>query len=124
MDESAMHVDAREVAAGHAPETARMRALWLFLLGLMLMLVIALAVVMGVSWMYTGQAVVQSRGALPTELPRRGTAHWVNPPADLARLRARQHALLSGYGWVDREANVARIPIEQAMRVVAEGGER
>ena len=45
-----------------------------------------------------------------------------NPQQDLQDLRAKQKALLEGYGWVNKEAGVARIPIEEAMRIVVERG--
>jgi len=37
------------------------------------------------------------------------------------RARARDLERLSSYGWVDRKAGVAHIPIDQAMRLVAAG---
>jgi hypothetical protein len=43
-------------------------------------------------------------------------------PGRLERLRAREEAILGSYGWVDREAGIARIPIEDAMAVLAERG--
>jgi len=45
-----------------------------------------------------------------------------NPQQDMRELRARQQALLRGYGWINRDAGVARIPIEEAMRIVVERG--
>lgn len=45
-----------------------------------------------------------------------------NPQQELEALRAKQKALLEGYGWVNKEAGVARIPIEEAMRIVVERG--
>ena len=39
--------------------------------------------------------------------------------ATLARFRAEKHALLDGYAWVDRAHGVARIPVDEAMRIVA-----
>ena len=45
-----------------------------------------------------------------------------NPQQDMRELRAKQKALLEGYGWVNRDAGVARIPIEEAMRMVVERG--
>jgi hypothetical protein len=36
-------------------------------------------------------------------------------------LRAEQHKQLAGYGWVDRDAGIARIPIERAMDLRVEG---
>ena len=45
-----------------------------------------------------------------------------NPQQELQELRAKQKALLEGYGWVDRDAGVVRIPIEDAMKMVVERG--
>jgi hypothetical protein len=43
----------------------------------------------------------------------------VNPAEDLAAMRAAERAILESYGWVDREAGVARIPIERALDLAA-----
>ena len=45
-----------------------------------------------------------------------------NPQQELQELRAKQKALLDGYGWVNKEAGIARIPIEDAMKIVVERG--
>lgn len=44
------------------------------------------------------------------------------PAKDLAEFRAQEDQVLASYGWVDKEQKVARIPIEEAMRLVAERG--
>jgi hypothetical protein len=43
-------------------------------------------------------------------------------PATLAEFRAREDALLASYGWVEKDRGIVRIPIAEAMRVVAERG--
>ena len=43
--------------------------------------------------------------------PRLQTA----PPADLAAVQEEERRALTGYGWADEAAGVARIPIEEAM---------
>jgi hypothetical protein len=45
-----------------------------------------------------------------------------NPQQELQQLREKQKALLKGYGWVNKEAGVVRIPIEEAMKLVVERG--
>jgi hypothetical protein len=45
-----------------------------------------------------------------------------NPQQELRDLRAKQEGLLNGYGWVNKEGGVARIPIDEAMRMVVEKG--
>ena len=44
------------------------------------------------------------------------------PAQDLATYLAREAAILDSYAWVDEEAGIARIPIEQAMQLLAERG--
>jgi hypothetical protein len=39
----------------------------------------------------------------------------VNEEADLARLRAQEDARLSGYGWMDKQNGIVRIPVARAM---------
>ena len=45
-----------------------------------------------------------------------------HPQQDLRRLRAQEDAILEGYGWVDKGSGVARIPIEEAMKIVVQRG--
>ncbi len=40
----------------------------------------------------------------------------------MAILLAREEELLENYGWVDREAGIVRIPIDQAIELLAEDG--
>ncbi len=44
------------------------------------------------------------------------------PSADMAAFKARETAELNSYGWVDRQHGVVHVPIEQAMRNLAEHG--
>jgi hypothetical protein len=44
------------------------------------------------------------------------------PAPDLAAFRAREDDVLQSYGWVDKDASVVHIPIEEAMRILAERG--
>jgi hypothetical protein len=45
-----------------------------------------------------------------------------DPRQDLSDLRASEDALLDSYGWVDRNAGVVRIPIDEAIRLTLERG--
>jgi hypothetical protein len=47
-----------------------------------------------------------------------------SPIRDMAALRARESAVLSGYGWTDKGAGIGRIPIERAMDLALEPGLR
>ncbi len=43
-------------------------------------------------------------------------------PQVLREFRAQEDALLTSYGWVEKDKGLARIPIDEAMRIVAERG--
>lgn len=65
------------------------------------------------------------------DLPKPDLEHWPPPPAlqiapyaDLARLRAAETQRLESYGWVDRGRGIVHVPIEDAMRRVAQQGIR
>jgi hypothetical protein len=45
-----------------------------------------------------------------------------NPRQDLADLRAKEDQLLTSYSWVDKNAGVVRIPIDQAMKLTLARG--
>jgi hypothetical protein len=46
----------------------------------------------------------------------------VSPPDELEAVRAAEREHLSTYGWVDPDAGVVRIPIEQAIDLIAARG--
>lgn len=44
------------------------------------------------------------------------------PQEDMRKLRADQESRLTSYGWVNKEAGIARIPIEEAMKALVQQG--
>lgn len=47
----------------------------------------------------------------------------INPARDLQQMRAVEDEVLNSYGWVDKPAGVVRIPVDRAMKLLAERGE-
>ena len=45
-----------------------------------------------------------------------------NPRLDLQEMRAAENAVLQSYGWVDRDKGVARMPIDEAMKMMVQRG--
>jgi hypothetical protein len=69
--------------------------------------------------------------AYPNALPDAGRTLHINPPgprlqtnaeADLHRFRAEEEKRLNGYYWVDKQKGIVHIPIEQAMKKLAQTG--
>jgi hypothetical protein len=69
-------------------------------------------------WRYLGLQPGPNRGPGPAQAasPRLLTA----PQPDRAAYFAEKEKVISTYGWVDEQAGIARIPIDQAMQVMAE----
>jgi hypothetical protein len=61
--------------------------------------------------------LAQEAGQLPPA-PRLQSA----PLQDLEQLRAEEEKELTSYGWVDEKAGIARIPIDEAIKIVAARG--
>ena len=57
-------------------------------------------------------------GALEPPAPRLQAL----PEVELAEFRAQEDAILGSYAWVEKDRGVVRIPVEEAMRLVAERG--
>ncbi len=67
----------------------------------------------------------------PARWPSRGAAWLSNaatpalstsPKQDLTAIRGEEEAELKQLGWVDRDAGIARIPIDDAMKLLARNG--
>jgi len=64
-----------------------------------------------------------ARWSTPAELPRPPAPQLqTHPREDLDRLHAEERERLTTYGWADRERRIARMPIERAMKLLAERG--
>lgn len=88
----------------------------LVLLGIFVMLVISPLVL--IAAFPTTPADVNRALTVEPPQPRLQT----NPAEDLAKFRHEKEKRLNGYYWVDRKNGIVHIPIEQAMRKLAEQG--
>jgi hypothetical protein len=108
---------------GHEPLTISARAVSIAVAVLFAGILAALLIVGGLAVL-----LAAVRGGAPTVTPR-GTPIAPPPgvpPVDsnqigaLRELRAREEAFLTEYAWIDREAGVARVPIQRAMEILAQ----
>jgi hypothetical protein len=84
--------------------------------------VLIAACIAGAGWLTHAMAHRYARPVYhePAGLPQTdGPPLEPDPAATLARFRAEKQALLQSYAWVDRPHGIARMPIEDAMRIVA-----
>lgn len=117
-----MHSEAR-----HEETDVDIRAILTFAAGLVVVLLVVSAIVGGIFRYFDAREArqeppayplaAQQENRLPPE-PRLQT----NPRADLRDLREQEDKTLSTYGWVDRNAGVVRIPIDDAMKRTIQRG--
>jgi hypothetical protein len=110
---------------GYEATDLSLRALILFVGGLALVTGVVL-LLMG--WMFGYFATLEERADLPpsplaaTRRPPPEPRLQVIPAEGLKAMRAEEEALLTTYGWVDRQAGIVRIPVERAIELLGERG--
>ena len=111
----------------HEESDVNVRAIFLFGVWLAVVTAIVHVAIWGVFVLLerreTGQSVKEFPLAAGQELrlppePRLQTV----PRLDLQAQRAREDEQLKSYGWVDREAGIVRIPIDEAMKLTVQRG--
>jgi hypothetical protein len=94
-----------------------------YLLGAMFLVSL---VVVPLYWFYARRetAAQPERATVLTASPPPGAFPRLveSEPRALAEFRAREDVLLGSYGWIDRDRGLARMPIEEAVRIVGERG--
>ena len=110
--------------SGYERSDANVRSLAVSAAGLFVLLGVSL---LAMGWMFGYLAKQEKPGpakspvAQERELPPSPRLQ-TTPGGDLKQFRAAENEKLSSYGWVDRNANVVRIPIDRAMELTAERG--
>lgn len=67
-------------------------------------------------------AMTRTRPTLPPEPRLQGIPEPIQPHVELEQLRADEDAILNNYAWVDPNKGTVRIPIAQAIDMVAQKG--
>jgi hypothetical protein len=97
-----------------------------FAVWLAIAMVISGGIVYGTFWLFEGQTVTWNEEIQRFPLAEGQTKEppmprlQTQPFKDVYQLKQEQREKLSSYGWVDQGTGVVHIPIEDAMRLVAE----
>lgn len=106
---------------GHEPQDFRAWAIALLLAACLFAIFVALGVVRGMFWVagapFAERPAIEGQAFPPPRLQ-------TSPQSDLAKAESQWRARLQGYGWVDRTHGLIHIPIDEAMRVVADRGRK
>ena len=110
-------------ALGHEPIGTNVRAVWLTGAGLAAIVLGSFLLVAGMMRYFASEdfALREPPGIQPPMTPG---IPQLDPsqPIELKHLRERERNELSSYGWIEREAGIAHIPIDRAMQIVAAEG--
>jgi hypothetical protein len=111
----------------HETSDVNIRAILGFGAGLIGVTIVVLFLV----WLLFGYFTSREAHQAPAEYPLAASQGERMPPEprlqsapreDLRELRAGEDEVLRGYGWVDKNAGIVRIPIDQAIRLTLERG--
>lgn len=121
------HPGAPPAHSGGGYEKSDLSAKAISLFGVVLSAVVILALVVA-AWMFgffASRHAQQDVPPSPLASTRAGPPEprlQVNAIRDMKALRAAEDKVLTSYGWVNKEAGVARIPIDRAMQLLVERG--
>ncbi|HXV81820.1 MAG TPA: hypothetical protein VEG60_18215 [Candidatus Binatia bacterium] len=119
------HRDGTREAAGH--ELSDLRPGYVGVFAIAIAIVIGAAVVI-TSLLMNYRAVQHARRDAPVPpLAREREATpqlrlQVDAPGELRQMRQAEEAVLTSYGWVDKDAGIVRIPVDRAMEILAKKG--
>jgi hypothetical protein len=125
--------DGKSESAAYETRDIKLRPLVVFTAGLAVVGIVTYLVVFVMLRLFGGQAAREDAQVAPSSVSRPALAPGEErlppepriqaaPAADMSALRREEDAILTTYGWVDRQAGVVRIPIDVAMQqVLAEG---
>jgi hypothetical protein len=120
--------------ANKAYETrdVKLRPLVVFIAGLTVVGIVTYLVVFAMFRLFSRQAASRDAELAPSTLSQPASPGEErlppepriqnDPAADMKTLREQEDAILTTYGWVDRQAGVVRLPIDVAMSQILEEG--
>lgn len=118
---------AADIAAGHELSDVHVAPLITFLIGLVVATAIVIVLLLGLFGYFTAKAEKRDQQNPPAPLAELREAppapHLQESPAlDMHMMREQQESRLHRTEWIDEKEGIARIPIEQAMEIVAKEG--
>lgn len=126
-DTHSAHAPADDAAVHHETSDVNIRGIFAFGAGL---IVVAATIHFLVWMMFLYFGAREGRQGIPLFPLSAGQAQRLppeprlqtNPRQDLIDMRRGEDALLDGYSWVDKNAGVVRIPIDEAMKLTVQHG--
>jgi hypothetical protein len=122
-----MHMAVNPPSSGYEREDASVRAIILTGAALAIGSVIVALIVYGIFWYFAHHPLstaVENPMELANPEARRPPAPRIeeHPADEVQQLRRQEDLILGTYGWTDKDAGVARIPIDRAMDLALQRG--
>jgi hypothetical protein len=112
----------------HEEQDVNAFAITKFGIGLSIVIIVTMFVLWGLLTFFKARltsevTLLPGTNAVPTvsKLPPAPRLQ-ANPRTDLRSMRTEEEQQLRGYGWIDQQHGVVRIPIERAMDILAQRG--
>ena len=109
---------------GHETRDVDIRFIGLFSLSMVVLLAGSLALMGWLFGVFAGKTLGRGRSAPIAETRPYPPAPRLqaSPTRDMQEVRRSENTRLQSYGWIDQAAGIARIPIDQAMELLATHG--
>ena len=109
---------------GHETRDVDIRFIGLFSLGMVVLLAGSLVLMGWLFGVFAGKPLGRGRSAPIAEMRPYPPAPRLqaSPTRDMQEMRRTENTRLQSYGWIDQTAGIARIPIDQAMELLATRG--
>jgi hypothetical protein len=118
--------DEHNETVDHEHSDVNIRAILSFGAGLVAIVAVSAVIIRILFGVLERQAEAQDPAMSPVAMPAGrqppDPALVTNEPGDLARFRVQQTKTLESYGWVDQQGGVAHVPIEDAKKLLLQGG--
>ena len=104
-------------------EGVNISAIFKFLIGLLVVGIIVQFLTLGFFRFLSSYEKKQDPHLSPLAIGRQYAPEpklQVSEPADLQKIRQSEDEMLKGYGWVDQTRGIARIPVEEAMKILVQ----
>ena len=119
-----LHGDTTSRYPGHETRDINIRVVALFALSMAVVLAGSLVLMGWLFGVFAGKPLGRGRSAPIAETRPYPPAPRLqaSPTRDMQEMRRTENTRLQSYGWIDQTAGIARIPIDQAMELLATRG--
>ena len=125
VQEAEAQVDTQSIARAHEVHDINIRAITLFGVALLAIILVSLYALRAMAGMWSGEPLTVDARIAPSEATAPaapGPGVEAKPAVELEQVLAPQRERMNSYGWIDKNAGTIHVPIERAMTLLLEEG--